>query len=223
MSLLLRVSIVFVALVYLGQLRRKQHFIRSVWLSPSSLLNHPAFRSSTTMTTSQTAQLIRDFLTNQSGQDVGSTNLITGSSAVSGAGAYKTDDELMNEYQDLPPNYEEALQCPLPNGFIPTTTSSTNTFTNISSSSSLSTYTSLAISQHKPVHHPNRVITPLRPISPSTSFISSDTCFVTLPSNNNNNNNTQHQILGTLLQPPSFEEVQISSDSSTNSDPKLIQ
>lgn len=99
MSLLLRVSIVFVALVYLGQLRRKQQFIRnsnSFWLSPNTFLGHPALRSSR-MTPTQTAQLIREFLASSSH-----------------GGQHKTDEDLVREYQDHPPNYEEALRCPLP-------------------------------------------------------------------------------------------------------------
>ena len=111
MSLLLRISIVFVALVYLGQLRRKQHFIRTMWLSPNSLLSHPALRGSQ-MTATQTAQLIREFLASTAGHGSGV--------AVSSTG-FKNEDELMAEYQDQPPNYEEALRCPVPNS--PTTAS----------------------------------------------------------------------------------------------------
>lgn len=107
MSLLLRVSIVFVALVYLGQLRRKQHFIRNMWLSPNSLLNHPALRSSQ-MTPNQTAQLIRQFLAASASSSVGG---VGGGASTS----FKTDEDIMAEYQDLPPNYEEALRCPVPN------------------------------------------------------------------------------------------------------------
>ncbi|KAJ6217096.1 hypothetical protein RDWZM_008253 [Blomia tropicalis] len=107
MSLLLRVSIVFVAMVYLGQLRRKQHFIRNLWLSPDSFLNHPALRSSQ-ITPNQTAQLIRDFLTNSNGN----SNI----SVVEQSAGNKDDNDRTNEYQDLPPNYDEALKCSSPAG-----------------------------------------------------------------------------------------------------------
>ena len=97
MSLLLRVSIVFVALVYLGQLRRKQQYIRNTnqfWLSPNDIFSHPALRTSR-MSPTQTAHFIREFLASSTNQN-------------------KTDEELMREYQDHPPNYEEALRCPAP-------------------------------------------------------------------------------------------------------------
>ena len=128
MSLLLRVSIVFVALVYLGQLRRKQHFVRSLWLSPSSLLHHPALRGSQ-MTPNQTAQLIRDFLAASSAAAVASGSsggLTLGLSHLATFG--KADEDQLPEYQDMPPNYEEALRCPVPSeGATPTSASPTTT------------------------------------------------------------------------------------------------
>lgn len=113
MSLLLRISIVFVALVYLGQLRRKNqhvHNANSFWLMPDTFLHHPGLRSQLA-TNQHTAQIIQEFFENHAsnGRTLGPLSV----ASLGGRAGPKTEEDLLREYQDMPPNYEEALQYPI--------------------------------------------------------------------------------------------------------------
>ena len=108
MSLLLRISIVFVALVYMGQLRRKQSLIRSVWLGGSQ---NPA-----NINSSHTAQLIRQYLASQaSGRYPPNHNHNhTGDRSSDNNNPSSRLSKIDDDPDDLPPNYEDALNCPVP-------------------------------------------------------------------------------------------------------------
>lgn len=97
-ALLLRMAIVFVALTYCSMMRRKQQFIiqaNRFWLNNST-------QSNTT-----TANWINEIILSSSANSGSNNNNLNNSSN-------KTDEHLICEYKDQPPNYEEALRCPMP-------------------------------------------------------------------------------------------------------------
>lgn len=99
-ALLLRMSIVFVALTYCSMMRRKQQFIiqaNRFWLNNSNQSNGST--------------------TNWINEIILGTSANTNTSAISNNylnSSNKTDEHLICEYKDQPPNYEEALRCPMP-------------------------------------------------------------------------------------------------------------
>ncbi|KAH9419976.1 hypothetical protein DERP_001809 [Dermatophagoides pteronyssinus] len=129
MGLLLRMSIVLTALIYSTQIRRKQTFInqaQTFWLNhphAAAMLNAGATAndSSSLSTThrsrsarSTTVQLIQEIfgVSASTGTLVATHPFHVNADVLSSTS--KMENIVIQEYQDQPPDYEDALHCPVP-------------------------------------------------------------------------------------------------------------
>ncbi|KAH7637953.1 hypothetical protein HUG17_9057 [Dermatophagoides farinae] len=137
MGILLRMSIVLTALIYSSQIRKKQIFInqaQTFWLNhphttamlhdATTINNNNNNNSSSTTTTQQQSRSTRSAAV-QLIQEIFGVSPSTGTlvathpfhatvAATASSSPSKTENIIIQEYQDQPPDYEEALRCPMP-------------------------------------------------------------------------------------------------------------